>query len=156
MDLQSDVLRQGQQSVGELLQHAQRVVDVCPFGARYRELDVRMGDAALDQFSQSLRIGQIQHPNPATTELVLVRRSYPTTSRSNLFVRRALAVDQLVIRKDQMRAIAHIEPAFNVDAIRNQLVDLSEQSLDIEDDAVADGAANAGMEDAAGDLVQNE
>ena len=69
---------------------------------------------------------------------------------------RALAVDELVIRQHEMRAVAHVEAPLDVDAVAHELVDLGEQRLGIEHDAVADRAAHAGMQNAARDLVEHE
>ena len=69
---------------------------------------------------------------------------------------RALAVDQLVVRQHEVRAVAHVQAAFDVDAVGDELVDLGEQRLGIEHDAVADRAAHARMQDAARNLVQDE
>ena len=55
-----------------------------------------------------------------------------------------------------MRAVAHVEPALHVDAIGDQLVDLGEQRLGIEHDAVSDRAAHSRMQNAARDLVEHE
>ena len=63
---------------------------------------------------------------------------------------------QLVVRQHEVRAIAHVEPSLDVDAVRHELVDLGEQRVRIEHDAVADRAAHARVQDAARDLVQHE
>ncbi len=69
---------------------------------------------------------------------------------------RALGVDELVVRQHEMRAVAHVESPFDVDAVGDELVDLGEQRLGIEHDAVADRAAHALVQDAARDLVEDE
>jgi hypothetical protein len=55
-----------------------------------------------------------------------------------------------------MRAIAHVETTFDVDAVGDELVDLREQSVGIEHDTVADRAAHAFMQNAAWDLMKDE
>ena len=55
-----------------------------------------------------------------------------------------------------MRALAHVQPALDVDARLDESVDLVEQRVGIEHDAVADRAAHAGMQDPARDLMQHE
>ena len=55
-----------------------------------------------------------------------------------------------------MRAIADVETTFDVDAVRDELVDLGEQRLGIEHDAVADRAPHARVQNAARNLVQDE
>ena len=48
------------------------------------------------------------------------------------------------------------QPAVDADAQARQLVDFLEQRLRIDDDAVADDAGDAGMQDARRDQVQHE
>ncbi len=55
-----------------------------------------------------------------------------------------------------MRPLAHVEPSLHVHAVAHELLDLLEELVGIEHDAVADGAAHAGMQDAARDLVEHE
>ncbi len=55
-----------------------------------------------------------------------------------------------------MRALTHVESTFDVDAVLDQLVDLSEKRLGIEHNAVSDRAAHTLVENAARDLVQHE
>src|SRR6185503_15515536 len=69
---------------------------------------------------------------------------------------RALRVEQLVIWQDQMSAVAHVEAALDVDAILDEAIDLGEQRVRIEHDAVAYRAAHAFVQDAAGNLVQDK
>ena len=68
----------------------------------------------------------------------------------------ALGVEQLVVRQHEMRAVAHVESPFDVDPVRDELVDLGEQLLRVEHDAVSDRAAHALVEDSARDLVEHE
>ncbi len=55
-----------------------------------------------------------------------------------------------------MRPVRHVESPFDVDPVLHQLIDLGEERLGVEHDAVADGTADAGMQDARRDLVQDE
>ena len=66
------------------------------------------------------------------------------------------AVHRLVIRQHEVRALAHVEPPLDVDARLDEPVDLGEQRVGIEHDAVADRAAHARMQDPARDLMQHE
>jgi hypothetical protein len=113
-------------------------------------------DPTLHERPEALRVPQVEHPHTAPRDLVLVRWSDAATGRADLLARRTLAVEQLVIRHDQMGAIAHIKPAGHIHTIGDELLDLIEQRVGIEYDAVADGAANAGMKNPAGDLVEDE
>ena len=54
-----------------------------------------------------------------------------------------------------MRTVADVEAPLDVDAVAHQLVDLGEQRLGIEHDAVADRAAHARVQDAARNLVEH-
>src|SRR5207247_1177471 len=56
----------------------------------------------------------------------------------------------------QMRALAHVQASLDVDAVFHEAVDLVEQRVGIEHDAVPDRAAHAGMENTAWNLVQHE
>ena len=65
-------------------------------------------------------------------------------------------VELAVVRQDDVRLLADQQPAVDVDAQPRQLVDLLEQRLRIDDDAVADDAGHAGMQDARRNQVQDE
>ena len=47
-----------------------------------------------------------------------------------------------------MRTIAHVQPALDVDAVRNETVDLGEQRIGVEHDTVADRAPHAFVQNA--------
>ena len=102
------------------------------------------------------RMPQVEHAHAAPRDLVLVRRADAAARRADRLARRALAVDELVIRQHEMRAVAHVESPLDVDAVADELVDLGEQRLGIEHDAVADRAAHARVQNAARNLVQHE
>ncbi len=99
---------------------------------------------------------QVEHAHAAARDLVLVRRPDAAPGRADRLARRALAVHELVVRQHEVRAVAHVEPSLDVDAVAHQLVDLGEQRFGIEHHAVADRAAHAGMQDPARHLVQHE
>ena len=106
--------------------------------------------------AQAVAIAQVEHADAAARDLVLVRRADAAPRRAERLRVRALRVDELVIRQHEVRAIAHVEAAFDVDAVGDELVDFGEQRLGIEHDAVADRAAHARVQNAARNLVQNE
>ena len=81
-------------------------------------------------------------------EVVPIRRSPRRASRQH--------VELTVIRKDQVRAVADEQPAVDVDADPRELVDFREQRLRIDDDAVADDARHAVVQDARRDEMQHE
>src|ERR1700681_2414542 len=156
MDLEPYVRGEREQPVSELLENSKGVIDIGALGAGHGQLDVGVCDSALDQLSQTLRIPQVEHADPAPSVLILVRWTNSTARGADLLARGALAVDQLVIGQHEVSAIAHIEAAFDVDAIGHQLVYLGEECLDIENDAVADRAAHAGVQNPAPKLVEHE
>src|SRR5450759_1956808 len=156
MDLEPHVFRQREQPLREPLQNSERVIDVGALGTRHRELDVGVRDSALDQFSQPLRVPQVQDADPAAAKFVLVCRADPASRRADLLACRALAVDQLVIRQHEVRAIAHVQASLDVDAVGDELVYLREQRLDVKNDSVADRAPHARVKYSARNLVEDE
>src|SRR6185437_3269488 len=107
-------------------------------------------------WTQRIRMPQIQDTHSATRDLVLVRRPDAPPSGADRAAGSAARIDELVIRKHQMRPFADVQPALDVDAVRDQLVYLRKESLGIEHYTVADGAAHALVQDPARDLVQHE
>ncbi len=101
-------------------------------------------------------MAEIEHAHAATRDLVLVRGSNAASRGADRLACRALPVNELVIRQHEVRAVAHIETPFDIDAISHELVDLRKERLGIEHDAVPDRAAHAGMENAARDLMEDE
>ena len=99
---------------------------------------------------------KVEHPDAPPRDLVLVRRADPAAGRADLPARRALAVEQLVVRQHQVRPIADIQAPLDIDPALHQPLDLGEQRLGIEDHAVADRAAHARMENPARDLLEDE
>ena len=61
-----------------------------------------------------------------------------------------------MVRQNHMRLVADQHAVTDVDAVSRQLVHFGEQRLGIDDDAVADDAGDAGMEDAGRDEAQDE
>jgi hypothetical protein len=53
-------------------------------------------------------------------------------------------------------AVAYIESALNIDAVSNELVDFREERIGIENHSIPNRASNAGMQNPARNLVQNE
>ena len=111
--------------------------------------------AALDQRAQPLRMAQVEHAHAAARDLVLVRRTNPAARRPDRLAGCALLVQQLVVGEHQVRAIADVEAPLDVHAVAHELVDLGEQRLGVEHDAVADRAPHARVQDAARNLVEH-
>jgi hypothetical protein len=61
-----------------------------------------------------------------------------------------------VVLEQQVRAAADADARLRIDAARLQAVELLEELLEVEDDAVAEQAALLGVQDARRDLVQDE
>ena len=61
-----------------------------------------------------------------------------------------------MIWQHEVRAIADVETSFDIHALLHETVDLLEELIGVEHDAVANRAAHALMQDAAGDLVEDE
>jgi len=61
-----------------------------------------------------------------------------------------------VVWENQVRPIADVQATLDIDAVANEAVDLLEELIRVQDDAVTDGAAHAGMQNAARDLMQHE
>src|SRR5712671_4973441 len=156
MDLEANVLGEREQPFGEPLQNSERIVDIGALGAGHRQLNVGVRDSALHELSQPLRIPQVEDANSAAAILVLVGRTDSAAGGADFLAGGALAVDQLVIGQDEVSAIAHIEAAFDIDAIGYQLVYLGEERFDVENDAVADRAPYAWVQDPARNLVEHE
>ena len=121
-----------------------------------RELHVGALHAGRDELAQPIAVSQIEHANTASRDFVFVRRPNPAPRCAERLRVRALAVEQLVVRQHEVRAIAHVQSSFDVDAVANEAVDLREQRLGIEHDAVADRTAHALVQNPARDLVQHE
>ena len=102
---------------------------------------------------------QIADADAAPSDLVLVRRPDAARGRADLpfaAPRFGQHVELAVIRQDHVRLLADQQPAVHGDAQPRQLVDLLEERLRIDDDAVADDAGDAGMQDARRDQMQDE
>src|SRR5262245_11729346 len=98
-------------------------------------------------------MAQIEHTHSTPGNLVLVAWADAAPRGAYRGARRALAVDELVVREHEVGAVADVQAALDVHAVFHQAVDLGEKRVRIEHDAVADRAAHAGMEDAARDLM---
>ena len=107
--------------------------------------------------SRSPSRSQIADAAPAN--LVFVGRTDAARRRADLPLAAARFrqhVELAVVRQDDVRLLADEQPPVDLDAHPRQLVDLLEQRLRIDDDAVADDAGDAGMQDAGRDQMQDE
>src|SRR5690606_10719136 len=102
---------------------------------------------------------QIRHADAPACDLVLVRGADALPGGSDPRGAAALLADEvqaLVVLEEQVRASADADAAPGVDAARVQRVQLLEELLHVEHDAVAEQAALPRMQDAGWDLVQDE
>ena len=103
-------------------------------------------DVVADVLLEPLRIGEVADADAAARDLVLVGRADAARRRADLALAAARLGQQIevaVIRQDEVRLVADEDAVGDVDAVLGQLVDLGEQRLRIDDDAVADDADDA-------------
>ena len=108
---------------------------------------VARGDVVADVLLEPLRIVEVADADAAARDLVLVRRPDAARGRADLPLAAPRLGEQIeiaVIRQNQVRLVADQHAVADVDAVPRQLVDLGEQRLRIDDDAVADDAGDAG------------
>src|SRR5262249_49456504 len=92
-------------------------------------------------------------------DLVLVSRADAAGGGPDLpFASSSLGqqIEVPVVGKDQVRLVADHEPPLDVDSVSGQLIDLGEERLQIDDDAVPDDAGQLAMQNAGGDEAQHE
>jgi hypothetical protein len=117
---------------------------------------IRVRDTTFNQRAKPVGIPQIQYTHSAPSNLVFVCWTNSATCGSDLFAGRALRIDQLVVRENQVCAIAHIQSPLHVDSVGTQLVDLGEQRCGIEHDTISYRTANACMQNSARHLMEHE
>ncbi len=155
-DHESDILGDRQQSRRDPLQLGEREGRVGALGRAEAEQDViGVIGPLLDQRLEARRVTQVEDSDPAARDLVLIRRSDPAARRADRLARGALLVDELVIGHHEMRAIAEVQPARDIDAVLDEGVDLIEEALRVEHHAIPDRAAHALLQDPARHLVQH-
>ena len=113
----------------------------------------------LHGLGEGRRVRQIAHPDAAPRDLVFVGRPDAARRRADAAFaapRLAQQVELAVVRQDEMRLVADDQPIADVDAGLRQLVDLREERRRIDDDAVADDAGDARMQDAGRQQPQHE
>ena len=105
------------------------------------------------------RVGQVADPDAAPRDLVLVGGADPARRRADLALAAARLAQQIeiaVVRQDEVRLVAHDQAVADVDPRGGKLVDLREERLRIHDDAVADHADDAVVQDARRQQPQDE
>ncbi len=116
-------------------------------------------DVGQQFFFQRGPVQQVDDADAAAVVLVHIGRADAAAGGADLaaaVVPLLGRIQQLVIGHDQMGAMADKEAAADGDALVFQKSDLFHQHHRIDDHTVADVAHRVGMENAAGDLVQND
>jgi hypothetical protein len=161
--------------VQRLVQHERGVRDVGaePLGEAQQVLDglvdrdrapvvdlhqqvVLLVEGALDLLPQDVLVEQVLDADADAVDLVRVRRADAAAGRADLpLAEEPLGdlVDRAVVRGDDVRGGRHQQP-LRGDPAGLQGVDLAEQHLEVDDDAVADDGRDAGRQDARGQQVQ--
>ena len=133
------------------------VVQRGPFGrAHHLQQPVGPLHPVAQQRAGALQMPEVGDPDAAAAVLVLVRRADAPPGGAELLALLAGGVEQLVIGQDQMGAVGDEDPALGVDAPLGELVQLAEEGLGIEHDAVAHDAGDPRVEDAGRDLPEDE
>ena len=112
--------------------------------------------APVDLLAQDVLVEEVLHADADAVDLVGVRRSDAATGRADLaLAEEALGdlVERAVVLRDEVRVGAHPEPR-GVDAAGVERLELGEEHLEVDHDAVADHGVDAGREDAGGKQVQ--
>ena len=102
---------------------------------------------------------QVAHADAAPADLVLVGRADAARRRANLALatpRFRQDVQLAVVGQDDVRLLADQQTPVHGDAHPRQLVDLLEERLRVDDNAVADDAGDAGMQDAGRNEMEDE
>ena len=162
----ASLTRAGQEDrhVGHPRRHAlpgasQVIEHLAPIHRRFGDQAVACGDVVLHGVGERRGVRQVADPDAAPRDLVFVSRTNAARGRANTpfaAARFAQEIELTVVRQDQMGLVADVQPAPDVDAGLRQLVDLREECRRIDDDAVADHARDAGMQNAGRQKTQDE
>ena len=108
-----------------------------------------------DRLLRARQIAEIADAHPAAPVLVFVGGTNAAAGRADVVFLFPGAIEQLVIRQREVRAVGNVQLVLGADAPRRQRIELGEQLLGIEHHAVADDADRA-LEDPRGNLMQHE
>ena len=120
---------------------------------------VLLAAGVLDMLLQQRLVEQVLHAQAAARHLVFVGGTNAARRGANLHASRRVLrsqLDQPVIGKNHVRAVADEQVAVNVHTGRAQRVDFLHEGERIEHDAVADDAAAALTQHAAGNQLQDK
>ena len=116
-------------------------------------------DVVLHRLGQRLGVGQVADPHAAPRDLVFVRRADASRRGADLALAAARLAEQVelpVIRQDQVGLVADQEPVADDDPGLRDFIDLGEERLRVDDNAVADDAGDALVEHAGRQQPQHE
>ena len=111
----------------------------------------------VELLAEDLRVEEVLHPQADAGGLVGVGGADAALGRAELVAAEeplAHAVELLVVRHDQVGVAAHPQAGGGVDAPGLEAVDLVEEHLGVDDDAVADDVDDLRVEDAARDQLE--
>ncbi len=149
-DVRKQPVGRGQQRVRDLVDlDRTTVVDL-------HQQVVLLVQRPLDLLSQDLLVEEVLHPDPDAVDLVGVSRADAAPGRADLpLAQEALRhlVHGAVVGGDDVR-VGRDEQPRAVDPALGEAVDLLEENLGVDDDAVGDHRDDAGAEDARGQQVE--
>src|SRR5262245_57320451 len=96
-------------------------------GAEQTENVVRGGDAGRDQLARAREVAQVSHTDPTPAVLVLVRGTDTPPRRPDFLLLLVGAIEQLVTRQREMRAIRDVDFLIELDATLRELIELCEE-----------------------------
>src|SRR5207249_5842150 len=112
-------------------------------------------DAPADQLFRPAQVAQVAHPDAAPPVLVLIGGANAAAGRADFLPSFAGPVEELVERERQVGAVRYVELVLRPDTPLTERVELREERLGIEHDAVADQAHRT-LNDPRGKLVKSE
>ena len=145
------VREQARDAVGGREDRVDHLVDARHRAAQREDGGLPDGERALDAAPQGRGIAQEAGADAAASCLVLVRGPDAALGRPDLAAARRLAeaIDELVVREDQVRPLGHEQIARRVAPAQQELVELAAQRGRVDDHALAQHAPHAGAQDAA-------
>ncbi len=157
MDHESGVGREGKQSGCQAFQQLHMLVQLRPLAASHQLKQlVRSPNPVAQKGAGAFHPPKVHHPDASPAVLVLVGGTDAPPGGAELLAALAGGVEQLVIGKHQVGPIGHEQPAGGIDAPLVKAVQLVKQVLRLQHHAVTDDTGDPGMQDAGGDLPENE
>ena len=138
------IAEQRNQSSGQWLERSNDGVDAGHFAAERLDHGRPLLEREGSLLRKPVQVPEIARADAGAPHLVLVGRSDPLLGRPDVLPHLPELVHEDVIRKDHVRAVAHHEPLFDPGAAASrELVDLSQQHGQVDDDALGQNALRA-------------